>query len=300
MKSVPLFQVDAFTRRKFNGNPAGVVLNAESLSEIEMQQIARELNNSETAFLYPGVHSDYELGIRYFTPSTEVPICGHATIAAMYVYARQHRLSAGTVRLKTQVGILAMKIGRDRGDYRITMQQGQLHFQDPLAKAIRQRIIRSLGADESMLLLASPVQVVSTGHSKVIIPFKDRSFIDDLRPDFPALAGISGEIGCNGYFVGCFQHGAQQTETYGRMFAPAIGINEDPVTGNANGPFGAYLVKHRLVACRGDTFQFLATQGDAVNRPGSMLVRVALNDEEPVGVQIEGSAVVVYSTNLTI
>jgi len=88
-----LYQIDAFTNRPFSGNPAGVVANAEGLTEGQMQAIARELNNSETAFLLPPQGSDHDVQVRFFTPTTEVPICGHATISAHYVRA----LEAATI-----------------------------------------------------------------------------------------------------------------------------------------------------------------------------------------------------------
>lgn len=87
MKKYTVYQVDAFTRERFKGNPAGVVTKAEGLTDAQMQAIARELNNSETAFIFPPDGPDHEVRIRYFTPTMEVPTCGHATISAHYVRA---------------------------------------------------------------------------------------------------------------------------------------------------------------------------------------------------------------------
>lgn len=93
MRTLKVCQVDSFTTEKFKGNPAGVVLNADGLSDQEMQHIARELNNSETAFIFSPDGNDHEIKIRFFTPKTEVPVCGHATIAAHYVRAIEHKLN---------------------------------------------------------------------------------------------------------------------------------------------------------------------------------------------------------------
>ena len=93
MKKYRVYQVDSFTREKFSGNPAGVVYHADGLTKRQMQQLARELNNSETAFIFTGKKPDYDVEVRYFTPTTEVPICGHATIAAHYVRAIEEKLS---------------------------------------------------------------------------------------------------------------------------------------------------------------------------------------------------------------
>ena len=85
--------------------------------------------------------------------------------------------------------------------------------------------------------------------------------------------------------------------THGRMFAPAIGITEDPVTGNANGPLGAYIVKHKLVAVTGNNFSFTAKQGEALQRPGTMKVSVEIKNDEPVKVEITGTAIVVFKNH---
>jgi PhzF family phenazine biosynthesis protein len=105
MKEVIVHQIDSFTKEKFKGNPAGVVLNAEHLTADEMQLIARELNNSETAFVFrPEQNENFDYHVRYFTPTTEVPICGHATIGALYAKAIEDQLDSCTITIHTQVG----------------------------------------------------------------------------------------------------------------------------------------------------------------------------------------------------
>lgn len=110
MKRYTVYQVDSFTTKIFEGNPAGVVLHADGLTPLEMQIIARELNNSETAFLFSSTDKYCDGELRYFTPQVEVPTCGHATIAAMMVYAHEQNLGDCTLRIKTQVGILPMAV----------------------------------------------------------------------------------------------------------------------------------------------------------------------------------------------
>jgi len=105
-----VYQIDAFTKDLFKGNPAGVVSNADGLTESEMQAIARELNNAETAFILSPTASDHDVWIRFFTPTTEVPSCGHATIAAHYVRALEKDLSSCTVRQRIGIGILPVDI----------------------------------------------------------------------------------------------------------------------------------------------------------------------------------------------
>ena len=141
-----------------------------------------------------------------------------------------------------------------------------------------------------------PIQVVSTGHSKVMVPLQTREQIDALRPHQADLTAISAEIGCNGFYAFCLNNSEAEHLAYGRMFAPAIGIPEDPVTGNANGPLGAYLVKHGFAQSGNEPFQFSALQGVAMGRPGTMVVSVDRNDCNPLSVTISGTVVKIFQT----
>lgn len=126
MKKRITYQIDAFTKERFKGNPAGVVVNADGLTDLQMQRIARELNNSETAFLFSPDDTTCDGVIRYFTPKKEVPTCGHATIAAMYARALEDNLDSCVLRYKTKIGLLPFEIIRKNGDYQVIMTQGNL------------------------------------------------------------------------------------------------------------------------------------------------------------------------------
>ncbi len=295
-----LYQVDSFTKEKLSGNPAGVVANAASLSESEMQRIARELNNSETAFILPPADSSHDVHIRFFTPTREVPICGHATIAAHYVRAMENKLGSIRVLHKTGAGVLPVDIVREGDDYRIVMTQGAISFENRIEGEALGTLVAALGITLADLRESHPVQIVSTGHSKVMVCIKDEELLHRLAPDMTALAGLSGAIGCNGYYVFTQNAPGSVPLVHGRMFAPAIGINEDPVTGNANGPLGAYLVRHGLVEHDGSSFGFQAVQGEAAKRPGCIEVVVTIRDGEPSEVRIAGHAVIAFAAELTL
>ena len=242
MSALKIFQVDSFTDRPFLGNPAGVVLNAEGLDDARMQALARELNNSETAFILAPDGPDHEVRLRFFTPLVEVPSCGHATIAAHYVRARALGLPAGRVMQKIGAGILPVDISVEQGDYRIAMTQGRVEISSPFDVKTRDRVAEALGLRLEDLNADVPMAIASTGHSKVMIGVGSRKILNALQPDMRGLTRISAQIGCNGYFPFTFDSDDPDILVHGRMFAPAIGIDEDPVTGNANGPLGAYLV----------------------------------------------------------
>ncbi len=255
-----VYHVDAFTSQPFRGNSAGVVFPADNLSEAQMQLIARELGHSETAFL---LHSDdSDVRIRYFTPTVEVPICGHATVAAHYVRAKVLGLGNCTV------------------------------WQTSLEGETRAAIINALHLTEDDILPGLPIQVATTGHSKVMTPLKPEVDIDALSPDLAALTAISKQIGCNGFFP--FQIRPGKSETDGRMFSPAIGIVEDPVTGNANGPMGAWLVHHNVLPHDGNVLRVKGHQGRALGRDGVIDVTVTIRDNQPEKVTISGTAVILF------
>ncbi|MFH7004999.1 PhzF family isomerase [Flavobacterium bizetiae] len=300
MKKLITYQIDSFTKEKFKGNPAGVVINADKLTDYEMQQIARELNNSETAFLFAPDSKDCDGVIRYFTPNTEVPICGHATIAAMYAKAIEEKLDSCILRFKTKIGILPFEVIKENEDYQILMTQGNFELSDVFDSTVTQKMITALGLQKSDLDEKCPVQIASTGHSKVMIGIKSREKLNNLSPIYNDLAQLSKEINCNGYFVFTFDSDDQDVLTYGRMFAPAIGINEDPVTGNANGPLGGYLVQNNIIDYKNNTFEFNGKQGEKIDRLGVIKVKVVTEENKPKLIQIKGDAVVVFRAEIEI
>lgn len=295
MKKYHVYQVDAFTKTKLAGNPAGVVTNAEGLTAQQMQQIARELNNSETAFISPATIDEADIQIRFFTPTTEVPICGHATIGANFARAVENNLLSQSLVQQTGAGNLPIDIVKTANSYQITMTQGDIRVDEPLADDIQTKILHALGLTKEQRNTNCPMVIASTGAPKVMIAIDSQETLDNLQPDLEALKRITPEINCNGYFVFTLNPG-QEDLIHGRMFSPANGINEDPVTGNANGPLGAYLVKYNLVETTGDMFEFRIVQGEKINRAGTMLVRVTLQNGRPIKIQIVGDAVIAFDT----
>ncbi|AII14241.1 putative epimerase, PhzC/PhzF family [Campylobacter iguaniorum] len=299
MKAYRVYQVDSFTTKKFCGNPAGVVANADGLSDEQMQSIARELNNSETAFILSPRDKKADVWVRFFTPSQEVPICGHATIAAHYIRALELGLDKADVWQETKAGTLQVQINKSSDDYLITMTQGAIEIGDLLSKDVVDKLTKALNISQDDLNLDCPVCIASTGHSKVMVGIKSNELLNSLKPNETLLTSLSKEICCNGYYVFTLNLDSEAL-VHGRMFAPAIGISEDPVTGNANGPLGAYLVHFGLFGSGGDEFKFRAIQGEAIGRTGSMEVVVKKEKNRPKVVQISGQAVVAFKTEILI
>lgn len=290
-KEITIYLIDAFTKVAGKGNRAGVVLNADGLTEKEMQEIATFANVSETAFVMQGSPSDgYDLHIRYFTPTTEIPLCGHATIATHYLRALKENIHDATVTAKTGAGILPVDIStQDRQTY-ITMTQGTPKMGDILSAKDQEILLNALGLSADDLIHGLPLQLADTGHAKVMIPIKSQEKLNQISPDLEALKTLSHKINCNGYYIFTIEEEGQPYKTHGRMFAPAIGIDEDPVTGMANGIAGLYLAHHGVFgAAQNPIYQ--AIQGEAINSAGDMKVMVEMDGKNVTKVQIAGTAI---------
>lgn len=291
MNALRLYRIDAFTTRRGEGNPAGVMTGAEGLDAARMQAIAHRLGYSETAFVLPPRSDDHDLHIRYFTPSVEVPVCGHATVGAHFALALEGA-ALGMRRQLTGAGIQQVETLRRGDETLVRMRQNPPAFAEPLAPSLVRELVSALGIDEGDLDPRGPVQFVDTGHGKLLVPIRSRVRLRALRPDMARLAALNECAGTRGYFV--FTLDAQDNDdahAHGRMFAPGIGIDEDPVTGNANGPLGAYLVRHGLIAANGPQVRFRARQQTGAGRGGFIDVEVDVTAGEPVSVTIEGHAV---------
>jgi PhzF family phenazine biosynthesis protein len=180
------------------------------------------------------------------------------------------------------------------------MTQGKFELSATFDDDTTQELLTALGLDCPDTDKKCPIQIASTGHSKVMIGIKSREKLNDLTPNYNDLAELSKRINCNGYFVFTFDSDSINTLTYGRMFAPAIGINEDPVTGNANGPLGGYLIQNRIVDYQKDLFEFNGRQGEKIDRLGVVNVRVMIENDKPSLIQIKGDAVVIFRTEMNI
>ena len=292
MDPLRIYRIDAFTTQQGQGNPAGVVTNATGLDDAGMQAIAHRLGHSETAFVLPPNGDDHDLHIRYFTPTTEVPVCGHATVGAHFALALEGA-APGVRRQLTGAGVQTVTTARtDDGSIAVRIQQNSTTFAPPLSSELVQEVAGAIGLDVDELDSRGPVQFVSTGHGKLLIPIRRLQRLRELKPDMARLAQLETHVGSKGYFVFTLDTDASgDAYTHGRMFAPGIGVDEDSVTGNANGPLGAYLVRHRLIAFDSDEVRFRGRQQTGAGRGGFVDVSVQVDSGEPVGVAIEGQAV---------
>lgn len=233
-KSVRAFLVDAFADEPCAGNPAGVVPDADGLSDDQMRAVASELGASETAFLQESETADRR--VRYFSPTTEVDLCGHATIASHARLFESERVEAGRHTLETNVGTLDIEID-ESGTVWMTQNPPEVRQVD-LDSA---RVADALGVPASSLVDDLPFAVASTGLPFLVVGVEFLSDLGDAGPDFAAVENLCEEVGAEGVYAFTFDTLRGDADVHGRAFCPLLGIDEDPVTGTASGATAAYL-----------------------------------------------------------
>jgi PhzF family phenazine biosynthesis protein len=296
-----LFHVDAFTRERFAGNPAVVVLDADELTDEDMHRIAREINGTEVAFVIPSESGDYDLELRFFSPHREVAFVGHATVAAHYVRALVNGVPAGRLRQRTGAGIIEVEVAGQAPDLRVSMIQSPATFGPVVPEERRGPVLDALGISSASLHPSCPMQVMVKGGSRLLIGLQSPSMLESLRPQMEQLVHLTPHVGADGFFVFALKSDESGAATESRMFCPVIGVPEDPVSGNAHGMLGVYLVLNGLLAPGADRMsRFVGHQGRFVERPGRVDVEVTASGRRATGVRVTGDAVIVFEAELPI
>ena len=297
---VIIYQVDAFTDKPFSGNPAGVVPDARGLSDEDMQKIAREMNVSETAFIFSDKENKFK--VRFFTPKCEVDLCGHATIAAFYTLSHKgyiNKLDNGIARVyqKTRIGELAVDIYYSSGEVeKIMMYQGK-------PKCIKliddyELICKCFNIKESDIGLKDfelIPEIVSTGLPHIILPLKNRKLLDNLKVNYDLLSFYSKNIEVCGVHVFAIDYDGDQMNVWSRNFAPLVGINEESATGTANGALTYYLKKNNFLK----GVNLLANQGQSLERPSLIHCEIEYNGDD-VNIKVGGKATIVLEGVISI
>jgi PhzF family phenazine biosynthesis protein len=296
-RKVQVHQVDAFTREPFTGNPTGVVLNADALSEAQMLAIARELNNAETAFILAPDADDHTVRARFFTPRSEAGFVGHATIAAQYVLSRRHDAPRWQ-RQKSKAGIVDVEVRGSDEDRRIAIRRSPPPIGRELNDRERLAVLDALALASESLDTRIPPRIVGAAGTRLLIGVRGPEPLKHLKPDLARLTTLSAQIGAAGYFVFTVVPNAEDHLTEARMFCPALGIAEDPVSGNAHGLLGAYLARLGLLDRNGERAHFCGVQGHSLHRPGRVEIELEFAGGELAGVWISGQAVSIFQTEI--
>lgn len=284
---IEFYQIDAFTNQPFSGNPAAVIFS-NNLTDKKMQQIAAEMNLSETAFLSDSNVADYKL--RWFTPTTEVDLCGHATIASLhFLHQSNMLLNQKEIYLETKSGILKCYRDADKNFMQIPYPKLE-EF-----NGCKEDILDALNIDR---VDVSDLPFILSNNGYLFIAINSLKALWNLNPDFIKLKNLSNTI--KEFFdVAVFTIDTieNKSSAHLRFFAPYHGINEDPVTGSACGPLLPVLIKLGVIASDQDNHTFIFEQGDVLERSGRVFVNC---DSKKSNLFIAGEAVTVMKGNLLV
>lgn len=281
-----VYQIDAFTNKPFNGNSAAVILSDE-LSTENMQQIAKEMNLSETAFISSSDKADFKL--KWFTPTIEVELCGHATIASLHYLAEREIIGKNSnVSFETLSGVLECRVDED--DYYMKLPVPE--FKE--FESEKSGILDVLGIKLNELDNHYPFLLQDNGD--LFIYIKSLDVIKNLKPNFKELVKLSKEKGeFTEVTVFSTETIDEKNDAHLRFFAPYYGIDEDPVTGSANGPLLLVLRKLGLVESNTEDKIFTFEQGDFLGREGRVKVKYSPHNNELI---IAGNAVTILKGEL--
>ena len=307
MRTLRFKHVDAFTSKPFAGNYAGVVLDADSLTDAEMQQIARETNMPETAFILSPTVDGANIRIRWFSPSSEVPLCGHATIASFHALAEDGAAGMNEngqhyFKVQTKSGVLTVCVEKN-------FHGIQVEFTLPLPRfSVKKKLpggfLKSLGLAKDDLHPSLPV----VRDQYLYIPVKGLRTLRKITPDPEVLGKLTRTLRVLGVSLFTLETVEKTSAVHSRFFAPELGIVEDPVTGSANGPLGVYLYSYVLPAgirlayrdLPDNQLEYIGEQGDEIHRAGRVKIRLRLRQSAVEAVSIAGEAITIVHGSISI
>ena len=284
--------VDVFTDRPFGGNQLAVFPDGPDIPEGALQSIARELNLSETVFLFPSLAGG-AARLRIFTPEAEIPFAGHPVIGTTFALDWESRLEGmAKIELELESGPVPVRLlrGEDGGLLQATMTQQRPVF---LAETPRlEMVAHALGLEARDLLITGlPCGVVSTGLPFHIVPVGSLEAVRAIEANPTKLRALGAQLGVSDLYVFTFETEDPTATVHCRMFAPSYGIPEDAATGSAAGCLGAYLVRHRAVPPARLT-RLVAEQGIEIGRPSRLSIEVEAEADRIRAVRVGGGAVV--------
>lgn len=281
------------------GNPAGIVLEADGLTEEEMQIIAEKVGYNETTFVLSSEVGDIRM--RYFTPGFEMDLCGHGTVGTLYALREKGLLEEkSNLTIETKAGILPIQIGvNENGETFIKMRQAAPQFKEFTGS--KEELAHSIGLEVNDLDVSLPIVYGSTGNWTVIVPIKNLDACERMNPNNAAFPSVLKEIPNASIHPICLETYDEQAQMHGRHFSSAYaGTIEDPVTGTASGVMGAYYAMY-LEKDFDHEMELIVEQGQEINKDGRVTVYVTKDVEnEKLQIDIAGTAVYVKEFEVSI
>ncbi|MFF2878867.1 PhzF family phenazine biosynthesis protein [Gottfriedia sp. NPDC057991] len=289
MKNITVYHYDAFSKEPNKGNPAGVVLDCDFLSDYEMQDIAKQVGFNETSFLLNSKVADHK--IRYFTPGHEMDLCGHGTMAVIYALVTRGVIEfKSELTIETKAGILPIKIHHSNNEIYITMKQKAPEFVE--FKGSIDDVASSIGLSVEEIDKSLPTLYGSTGAWNLLLPIKNLSSFEKMKPNNLLFPSILNEIPKASVHPFCLETYDSNADFHARHFSSAFsGTIEDPVTGTASGIMGAYYAKY-INNDVNDVIELVVEQGTEIQKDGRVKVNVK-KVNSTYDIEITGNAVYV-------
>ena len=306
MRNYRFLHVDVFTETRFGGNQLAVFVDGQSLSTEEMQKIACEMNFSETTFVLPPESPEADWKVRIFTPGRELPFAGHPTLGTAYVLAQERMVELKepqtTMKLELGIGIVPVELevtSQKIGFLQMTQQKPT--FGQRLNQIAR--IAEALAIDvHEVEATGLPVEIVSCGLPFLYVPIKSLRAIENMKPNLSLLEDLYVEMDATGVFVFSREtvhpkstisastvpgEDLPDLRVHSRMFAPDVGVPEDPATGSASGPLGCYLIKNGVVPAK-PKVKIISEQGYEMGRPSTLYIEIGMIGNDIVDVRVGG------------
>ncbi len=293
--SYPFLHLDVFTDRRLEGNQLAVVFDAPDLPDATMQAVAREMAFSETVFVCPPLTPGARARLRIFTPARELPMAGHPTVGSTFALAWEGHVRRDESEVTLDLGVGPTRITlewRDRDLAFAWMSQPQPTF-GPIVSDTG-AVALALGLERDDLAALGPAQSVSCGVPFLLVPLVSRDAVDRAWLEAAALQRLCRQAAIpeQGVFVFTLETATDSPTAYSRMFAPSLGVAEDPATGSASGPLGCYLVRHGRVAGPAQQ-RMLSLQGVKMRRPSRLSIAIDGDTTGITGVRVGGASVLV-------
>ena len=300
-RSYRYLHYDVFTDHLFGGNQLAVFLDGRGLPVETMQAIAKEMNFSETTFVLPPERQGTDARLRIFTPGEELPMAGHPTIGTTFALARAGAIEGGRTDYVFGCGIGPVPVSMTWNGDDLSfawMTQSLPTFGDVIPDPVRTAAALSL-SPAAVAGTGLPVQIVSCGLPYLFVPLTTRSAVDNVMVNNPMLDELlrATNSSAHGIFVFSAQPGDARATVYSRMFAPALGVTEDPATGSASGPLGCYLVRHKVVQPK-KADAMISLQGVKMGRPSHVHISIGVEKGEIASVRVGGEAVLAGEATL--
>lgn len=289
--TVKTYLLNSFGVNQDDGNPAGVVLNAEKLSDIQKKEIAAKIGFSETAFVEKSDKANFK--VTFFTPTEEVDLCGHATIATYSLLLKLGQIKPGEFTQELKAGILKVSVEKDS---KVIMDQSLPIFSDPVSP---EEVASILGVSVNDISSTNLIpQILSTGLRDIIVPISSREILNKIVPNLKAMSSLNKKTDTIGFHIFTFDVVNSKATANSRNFAPLYGINEESATGSSTGALACYIYKYGRL--KGNLENLVFEQGYSMNKPSEIIVSLNVDTGKITRVRVGGKASLFEEKNLVI